>query len=72
MVPGELLSLSSILSFCFASAKVDVPRCLPMQVQPQPELEAQVDPTKETNSEPEPEQGKLRCITPLSLIFVLN
>jgi hypothetical protein len=36
----------------------------------EPEVEAQVDPTEETN--PEPEQGKPRCITPPSLTFTLN
>jgi hypothetical protein len=30
----------------------------------EPEVEAHVDPTTETNREPEPEQGKPRCITP--------
>jgi hypothetical protein len=33
-------------------------------VQEESELEAQVDQAKEANPEPEPEQGKHRCITP--------
>jgi hypothetical protein len=36
------------------------------------ELEAQVDQTEEANPEPEPEQGKPRCITSSSLNFILN
>jgi hypothetical protein len=36
----------------------------------EPEVEAQVDPTEETNPEPEPEQDKPRCIKPPSLSFV--
>jgi hypothetical protein len=36
------------------------------------ELEAQVDQAEEANPEPEPEQGKLRCIISSSLNFILN
>jgi hypothetical protein len=40
--------------------------------QEKPELEAQVDQGEEANPDPEPEQSKPRCITQLSLTFVLN
>jgi hypothetical protein len=36
----------------------------------EPELEAQVDQAEEAN--PEPEQGKPRCITPPSFTFIFN
>jgi hypothetical protein len=39
-------------------------------VHEEPEVEAQVDPTEEANPEPEPEQGKPRCIKPHSLSIV--
>jgi hypothetical protein len=40
----------------------------------EPEVEAQVDPTEEANLEPEPEpkQGRPRCIKPQFLTFILN
>jgi hypothetical protein len=42
-------------------------------VQEESELEAQVDQAKEANPEPEPEQGKHRCITPNPwLLFWVN
>jgi hypothetical protein len=36
----------------------------------EPELEVQAEQAEEAN--PEPEQGKPRCITPHSLTFILN
>jgi hypothetical protein len=38
----------------------------------EPEVEAPADPTEEANSEPEPKQGKPRCITPKSLTFIFE
>jgi hypothetical protein len=40
--------------------------------QEEPELEAQVGQAEEANPESEPEQGKPRYFTPLSLTFILN